>query len=139
MFSSTVSASNSEKCWNTMPTPSLRAARGLAMRTGVPSQTISPESGRENAVDHLDQRRLAGAVLAEQSVNLARLDGQADIVVGQNARKLLAYAAQLQARFHIPVFSHPAPAPARKIRPRPAHDASSAPSAQAGACAPGSV
>ncbi len=38
MFSSTVIASNSEKCWNTMPMPSLRAALGLAIvdRLAVP-------------------------------------------------------------------------------------------------------
>ena len=34
----TVSASNSEKCWNTMPMPSLRAALGAAMSTGCPCQ-----------------------------------------------------------------------------------------------------
>ena len=74
MFSSTVSASNSEKCWNTMPTPSLRAARGLAIshRRAVPQDLAG--IGRQNAIDHLDQRRLAGAVLAEQRVDLAGLD-----------------------------------------------------------------
>ena len=45
MFSATVSASNSEKCWNTMPMPSLRAWAGLAISTGSPFQTISPEAG----------------------------------------------------------------------------------------------
>ena len=45
MFSSTVIASNSEKCWNTMPMPSRRAARGLEMRTGAPSKMICPSSG----------------------------------------------------------------------------------------------
>ena len=45
MFSVTVSASNSEKCWNTMPMPSARAAAGLAMVTGLPFQRISPAVG----------------------------------------------------------------------------------------------
>ncbi len=40
MFSSTVIASNSEKCWNTMPMPSRRAARGFEMRWGDPSKMI---------------------------------------------------------------------------------------------------
>jgi hypothetical protein len=30
MFSATLSASNSEKCWNTIATPEARAARGSA-------------------------------------------------------------------------------------------------------------
>ena len=45
MFSATVSASNSEKCWKTMPMPSRRAAAGLGIVTGVPFQRISPEVG----------------------------------------------------------------------------------------------
>ena len=73
MFSSTVSASNSEKCWNTMPMPSWRAALGLATldRLAVPEDLAG--IGLHDAVDHLDQRRLAGAVLAEQRVDFARL------------------------------------------------------------------
>ena len=45
MFSSTVIASKSEKCWNTMPTPMARAALGCATVTGVPFHRISPASG----------------------------------------------------------------------------------------------
>ena len=45
MFSATVSASNSEKCWNTMPMPSRRAAAGLGTVTGRPIQRNSPEVG----------------------------------------------------------------------------------------------
>jgi len=45
MFSATVSVSNSEKCWNTMPMPSRRARAGLAIVTGLPSQRIVPASG----------------------------------------------------------------------------------------------
>jgi hypothetical protein len=45
MFSNTLSASNSEKCWNTMPMPSARAARGLAIVTVSPFQAMVPASG----------------------------------------------------------------------------------------------
>ena len=45
-FSTTVSVSNSEKCWNTMPMPSSRARDGLVTRTGAPRHRISPASGR---------------------------------------------------------------------------------------------
>ncbi len=43
MFSAAESASNSEKCWKTMPMPSFLATLGLAMVTGSPFQRISPE------------------------------------------------------------------------------------------------
>ena len=45
MFSVTVSASNSEKCWNTMPMPSRCAWLGELMTTGWPSQAMVPASG----------------------------------------------------------------------------------------------
>jgi hypothetical protein len=45
MFSSTVRASNNEKCWNTMPMPSRLASRGEAIVTGLPFQAIEPSSG----------------------------------------------------------------------------------------------
>ena len=46
MFSATVSASNREKCWNTMPMPRRWAWRGLVTVTGAPSQSMVPASGR---------------------------------------------------------------------------------------------
>ena len=54
--------------------------------------------GREDAVDHLDERRFSRAVLAEQSVNLAGLDAQIDVVIRPDARKGLADAGELQAQ-----------------------------------------
>ena len=76
---------------------------GLEMRTGDPSNMISPLVGREDAVDHLDQGRLARAVLAEQRMDLAGLDGQTDVVVGPHAGKGLADADKLepQGRFSL--------------------------------------
>ena len=47
-FSATVSDSNSAKCCITMPMPSARAADGLAICTGWPSQRISPASAFSN-------------------------------------------------------------------------------------------
>jgi hypothetical protein len=44
-FSATDSASNTLKCWKTMPTPRARASAGLAMRTGSPFQKNAPELG----------------------------------------------------------------------------------------------
>jgi len=51
-----------------------------------------------HAVDDLHQGALAGAVLAEQGVDLAWLDRQVDTVVGQAAWVLFGYAAELEAR-----------------------------------------
>ena len=46
MFSDTFSASNSEKCWNTMATPAVRAALGSAGWYGWPLSVMLPLSGR---------------------------------------------------------------------------------------------
>ncbi len=51
-----------------------------------------------DAVDDLHQGALAGAVLAEQGVDFARLDRQVDTVVGQAAWVLFGDAAELEAR-----------------------------------------
>ena len=64
MFSATVSPSNSEKCWNTMPMPFCarlgRAGRGIGLAVQVHGARVRPQ----DAVDDLDQGGLAGAVLA---------------------------------------------------------------------------
>ena len=59
--------------------------------------------GREDAVDHLDESRFSRAVLAEQGVDLARLDAEIDVVIGADAGKRLAHADELepQGRFDI--------------------------------------
>jgi hypothetical protein len=69
MFSATVRPSNSEKCWNT-PTLFSRASEGLWGRRPRHASRMSAFIGAHDAVDHLDQRRLAGAVLAQQGVDL---------------------------------------------------------------------
>ena len=83
MFSATLSASNSEKCWNTMPMPRRRASAGLAIvdRPALPED--APLVRLQRAVEHLDQRRFAGAVLAEQRMDLAGADFEADVVAGR--------------------------------------------------------
>ena len=57
-----------------------------------------PLVGREDAVDHLDQRRFSGAVLAEQRMDFAGLDAQVNVVVGAHARKGLADADKFEPR-----------------------------------------
>ena len=61
--------------------------------------------GPRDAVDDLDQRALAGAVLAQQRVNLGAADRQIDAVVGETARILFGDAVQRQGRAgHRPPF-----------------------------------
>src|SRR5260370_30269124 len=52
----------------------------------------------EDAVDHLDQGRLAGAVFAEKRVNFAGFDAQANVIVGADAWERLADADKLQSQ-----------------------------------------
>ncbi|WP_305807093.1 hypothetical protein, partial [Stenotrophomonas sp. YIM B06876] len=54
--------------------------------------------GLDGAVDDLHQRGLAGAVLAQHGVDLARLHGQRDAAVGHHGGVALGDAGQLQPR-----------------------------------------
>ena len=54
--------------------------------------------GREQPVQDVHQRALAGAVLAEEGVDLAGPDEQVDAVVGDDAGEALGDAAHLEAR-----------------------------------------
>ncbi len=45
IFSQTVSVSNKEKCWNTMPMPIRRACEGAAMVSYWPFHMMVPASG----------------------------------------------------------------------------------------------
>ena len=55
-----------------------RLARARAARYGSPSSRISPASDRYAPGQHLHQRALAGAVLADQRVHLARAHVEVD-------------------------------------------------------------
>src|SRR5208337_2828532 len=73
---------------------------------------------RDDAVDHLDESRFAGAVLAEQGVGFTGPDAEMDIVVGAHAGERLADADKLQSQgsfsLHLDMPSlpslHPPPA-----------------------------
>ncbi len=54
--------------------------------------------GLDRAEDEFHQRRLAGAVLAQHGMDLARRDGEAHAVVGDHAGVSLGHACQRQAR-----------------------------------------
>ena len=52
--------------------------------------------GYHHAIDNLHQCALAGAVLTQDGVDLAKPDGKVDVIVGDNGRVHLADSAQLQ-------------------------------------------
>ena len=60
-------------------------------------------AGLDQPVDRLDQRRLAGAVLAEQSVDLFRLDIDIDRLVGEERAIALGQANRLEQRRGTPL------------------------------------
>ena len=78
-----------------------RAASPPADRPATPSrrrQVIAALVGLVGAGEHLDQRRLAGAVLAEQAVHLTGADVEVDAVQRPDAGERLDDAVHLQQR-----------------------------------------
>ena len=65
-------------------------------RLALPAQVAG--IGLQHAIDDLDQGGLAGAVLAEQGVDLARPDVEIDPGIGETAGELLDDAAKMQQR-----------------------------------------
>ena len=71
-FSATVNTGTSMKCWCTIPMPAAMASFGELNWTFLPSSRISPSSGCSSPYRTFIRVDLAGAVLAEQGVHLAR-------------------------------------------------------------------
>ena len=95
-FSATVNTGISMKCWCTMPMPARIASPGPGeVLHDVVEQDLALV-GVVEAVEHVHQRRLAGAVLAEQAVDLARLDHEVDVVVGDESAEALRDAAEFE-------------------------------------------
>ena len=97
MFSATENTGTSMKCWWTMPMPRAIASDGPRSPRVCRRAGSRPRRG-EQPVQDVHQRALAGAVLAEQGVDLAGPDRQVDAVVGDDARESLGDAAHLQGR-----------------------------------------
>src|SRR5262249_38874074 len=64
------------------------------------------------AVQHVHQRALAGAVLAEQRLDLARLHHEVDAVVGHQPAEALGDAAKLELHRQPPSITPVPPGPA---------------------------
>ena len=74
MFSATVKDGASLKCWCTMPMPARIASAGPPNSTGCAAEQDVAAVARQQAVEDVHQRRLAGAVLADQGMDLPRTD-----------------------------------------------------------------
>ena len=66
MFRHSGSCSASARSWKTVSTPSARAFATVRPRTGLPANSDLAAVGLVDAGDDLDERGLAGAVVAEQ-------------------------------------------------------------------------
>ena len=79
-FSATERAGTSDSsCW-IVAMPAASAAGGFHRPTSTPSTRSTPGVGDVHAADDLAERRLAGAVLADEGVDAPRLDVQGDVV-----------------------------------------------------------
>ena len=87
--------------------PELAAAVGRQRGDVVAVETDAAGVGRDLAGELADQRGLAGAVRADDGVQLARRHVERDVVGGDDAAEALAQAVDLQQR-----LSHGAPSPA---------------------------
>ena len=87
MFSATVIGATSLKCWCTMPMPAAMASAGEWNCRSTPSTSMRAGVGPVDAGQHVGQRRLAGAVLAEQHVDLAAAQLEVDVRRGPARRR----------------------------------------------------
>ena len=99
MFSSTVRLSASMKCWCTMPMPAAMASVGLRKCADLAVDGDRALVGALHPVEDLHERRLAGAVLADDGVDRAGADPEVHVAVGHDAGEPLDDAGQLDRRW----------------------------------------
>ncbi len=118
-FSSTLSGGTSMKCWmHHADAVADRLARGAdAHRLAVDADFAGV--GFVEAVEDRHQRRLAGAVLADDAVDDAALDDEVDVLVGVNRAEALVDADQLDGgRGSAGLGGHALPPAFRSAAPR---------------------
>ena len=86
MLSATVSTGTSMKCWWTMLMPRVDGVGGPGDLDGLAVEQDLALVGLGEPVEDVHQRGLAGAVLAQQRVDLAGPHVEVDAVVGDDAR-----------------------------------------------------
>ena len=78
--------------WKIMPIPARREASGECSVEGNAEHFDRSGGRRMDAIEDFQDRRFAGAVFAEQRMDFALLDVEADVVERANAAKLLGDA-----------------------------------------------
>ena len=102
MFSATERSSNSTVSWWIAVMPASKAACALGKLTGCAVERDLAGVRLVDAGQDLDQRRLAGAVLADQRGDLAGIEREADIVQRAHAGEALRDAGKREARLARP-------------------------------------
>ena len=90
MFSATVRCGASSDSWCTMAMPMAAASRGVLRSTSRPCHSIWPASRSTHSGDDLHQRGFARAVLAEQQMHFARVDGQVAVARAPSRRRIVS-------------------------------------------------
>ena len=88
-----------------------------AKATGWPSSSMRPASGCDDAGHDLDQRRLAGAVLAEHGMDAAGLDREVGALERAHAAVALGDALHRRTGSSADLAPRPLRAAARGVRP----------------------
>ena len=86
------------KCWCTMPMPAAMASLGDWKCAQLAVDVDGAGVGLVHAVQRLHQRRLAGAVLADDRVDGAGADVEVDVVVGDHAGNRFSIPTSCTAR-----------------------------------------
>ena len=94
MFSATERFGASDSSWWISRMPSRSASAASRTSTGRPSTSIVPGVGPHDPAEHLDQRRLPRAVLAQERVDLAGPQVEIDPVQRHHAAVPLRHAAE---------------------------------------------
>ena len=102
MFSTTVNTGMSWKCWCTIPIPAAIASRELPNSHGLAAEQDLALVGLVQPEHRVDERALAGAVLAEEAEDLALAQRQVDVLVGDHPGERLGDAPDLEDRLDGP-------------------------------------
>ena len=100
MFSATVMSGRSAGCWWTIAIPRSCADRGREVLDGRAVEDDRAAVGCRRARGDVHQRRLAGAVLPEQGVHLAREHVERDVRERRDRVVVLGDAEHRQRRMH---------------------------------------
>ena len=83
--------------WKVRPTPRRKRSRGAGAVMSCPSSSDRAAVGPELAADHVEDRRLAGAVRADEGQHLAALDREGHVARRHHAAERFAQALHAPA------------------------------------------